>query len=121
MRGFRDALDYCQLRSLPAVRPLFIWSNLKEGSTLVHERLYRFGSNVDWLELYPYCRVSNLITPVSHHNCLILSTDALVQTVSKKSCLFKFESMWMGERSCEESIASAWSLNFNASFIDKIK
>ncbi|KAG7960287.1 hypothetical protein I3843_10G116000 [Carya illinoinensis] len=121
MRGFLDALDYCQLRSIPVVGPLYTWSHFREGFALVHEQSNRFLSNVYWLDLFPNCRVSNLITPVSNHICLVLNTEGSVQAAPWKSRLFKFESMWVGERGCEESIARAWSLNSNTSLADKIK
>ncbi|KAF5458321.1 hypothetical protein F2P56_022356 [Juglans regia] len=107
MRGFRDALDYCQLRSIDAVGSLHTWSNFSEGSALVHERLDRFVSNVEWLDLFPTCRVCNRNTSVSDHSCLVLSTDAFVQNVFRKPPLFKFESLWVGDRGCEEAIANA--------------
>lgn len=95
MRGFQDAFDYCQLCSIDAVGPLYTWSNLREGLALVQERLDRLASNLEWLELYPSCRVCNLITSVSDHSCLVLSTNGLVHNVSRKPRLFKFESMWV--------------------------
>ncbi|XP_042942789.1 uncharacterized protein LOC122276973 [Carya illinoinensis] len=121
MRGFRDALDYCQLHSIPAVGPLYTWSNFQEGPALVHERLDRFINNMDWLDLFPNCQVSNLLTPVSDHTCLVLTTEVSVQPAPRTARLFKFESMWVGEQGCEESIARAWSLSSNSSLVDKIK
>ncbi|KAF5464321.1 hypothetical protein F2P56_014405 [Juglans regia] len=121
MRGFRDALDYCQLRSMDTVGSLYTWCNMREGYALIHERLDRFASNVEWLELFPTSRVCNIITPVSDHSCLVLSTDVSTQNISRKSRSFKFESMWVGARGCEEAIANAWSIESDASLIDKIK
>ncbi|KAG7942844.1 hypothetical protein I3843_15G007300 [Carya illinoinensis] len=119
MRGFREALDYCQLRSLPAVGPLYTWCNFREGPALIHERLDRFLSNMDWLALFPNCQVSNLPTPVSDHSCLVLTTDASLQPTPRRTRLFKFESMWVGE-GCEESITRAWFASSNSSLVDKI-
>ncbi|XP_042974569.1 uncharacterized protein LOC122306196 [Carya illinoinensis] len=121
MRGFRDALDYCQLRSIPAVGPLYTWSNFQEGPALVHEWLDYFINNMDWLDLFPNCRVSNLLTPVFDHTCLVLTTEVSVQPAPRTTRLFKFESMWVGEQGCEESIARAWFLSSTSLLVDKIK
>ncbi|KAI8531805.1 hypothetical protein RHMOL_Rhmol11G0164500 [Rhododendron molle] len=51
-RKFRDRIDSCSLMDMGASGPKFKWSNGREGTALVQERLDRALYNADWRSLF---------------------------------------------------------------------
>lgn len=114
MSGLTDArflyvLNYFQCRGLATDDSLFTWSNLRESSENIKERLDRFLGNWDWLELYPSCKVQNSFTFVSDHSFLLSITNGVNNLVPCLQRLFHFEATWVGVSGCEETIASTWN------------
>lgn len=81
---------------------------MREGSSHIQEKIYRFFTNTDWLSLCLGFRIINLTTSYSNNNCLILNTIGLVESHKRGRKLFRFEAMWVGATRCEEIILSSW-------------
>lgn len=99
-------LFFFHFRGIDYVGSLFTWSKMSEGYAHVKERLDRFQCTMDRFEIYHLCKVGNIVTSVSDHNCLLLNTEGLGDQVHMRTRPFRFKSMWIGARGCEETIAA---------------
>ena len=50
---FKECLDYCSMVDMGFVGPRFTWTNKRNFSALVEERINRFFANPSWYALHP--------------------------------------------------------------------
>ena len=110
IQGFRDALDYCRLRDLGFNRFPFTWCNHRLGDQNVWVRLDRGVASIKWILRFPTTRIHHLNAFHSDHNSLLLATDFELKRFYRKGWPFRFESLWLKERSCEEVVQDAWGV-----------
>ncbi|KAG6643272.1 hypothetical protein CIPAW_09G198500 [Carya illinoinensis] len=70
--------------------PKYTWSNNRQDSSRIRERLDRGISKLSWNNLFPEANVSNLIRTSFDHSLILLNTSN--PNYSPKS--FKFEEFW---------------------------
>ena len=110
MQGFRDALDFCRLKDLGFNGFPFTWCNRRPGNQNVWIRLDRGVATVDWILKYPTSRIHHLDAFHSDHKPILLSPDPEQNRFYKKGRPFRFEAMWLRDRSCEEVIRDSWGV-----------
>ena len=69
---FKECLDTCSLLDLGFSGPKFTWSNLRQVSNLILERIDRCFANPSWRLLYPEASVTHLPRVFSDHCPVIL-------------------------------------------------
>ena len=108
MQGFRDALDDCLFKDLGFNGFPFTWCNHRPGDQNVWVRLDRGVATIEWILRFPSSRILHLNAFHSEHKPLLLATDSELKRFYRKGWPFRFESMWLKERSCEEVVQKAW-------------
>lgn len=73
--SFNKTISNCNLIDLGFNGPKFTWTNSRNKSKLILERLDRFMANPDWLKFYPKAVVYHLSRTYSDHCPLILDTN----------------------------------------------
>uniref|UniRef100_A0A7N2L0X4 DUF4283 domain-containing protein n=1 Tax=Quercus lobata TaxID=97700 RepID=A0A7N2L0X4_QUELO len=91
-----------KLGGLP--RRKFTWRG-KRGESMILERLDSSFATPSWLELFPATRVQHLHSNAFDHNPIIIKPEGIVHCKNKP---FRFESMWMKEVGCRNTIVDAW-------------
>ena len=108
MQGFRDALDHCGFKDLGCNGFPFTWCNRRLGDHNVWIWLDHGVATVDWFLRFPTSRINHLECFHSDHGPILLISDAEHKRFYKKRCPFRFEAMWMKEKSCEDVIKNSW-------------
>ncbi|KAK7852451.1 hypothetical protein CFP56_039082 [Quercus suber] len=71
---FKDCLDKCNMVDLGFSGPRFTWSNGRELSMLIQERIDRFFVNIVWYSNFPEAKVTHLTRCHSDHCPVLLET-----------------------------------------------
>ncbi|KAF3967774.1 hypothetical protein CMV_008259 [Castanea mollissima] len=124
IEGFRNVLDVCCLKDLGFNSFPFTWCNRKPGDQNVWVRLDRGVASIDWILRFPTTRIHHLEAFHSNHKPILLIEDSELKRFYRKGRLFRFESMWLKDRSCDScetmvqdswgnqtGNVSAWSFN----------
>lgn len=69
---FKDCLNACNLLDLGFSGPKFTWSNLRQITDLVLERIDRCFANFEWRVLFPEASVTHLPRVFSDHCSVLL-------------------------------------------------
>lgn len=101
-------LSICELRDLGYQDNPFTWCNNREDEHRISERLDRFLANDQWCEMYPNSQASHCLAAHSNHCPVVLDTS-VVQSQSRGYRPFRFEIMWVGEKTCVDTIEQVWS------------
>ena len=104
---FNSAIDFCRLKELEFVGPLFTWIYQRGDDYQIRERLDRALVTLEWTLLFPMARVFHKSTSVSDHSPLLLKFFE-EQKRSRKKNLFRFEAMWLKDSRCDHIVESAW-------------
>ena len=104
MEAFRDVVDELGFVDLGFTGKKFTWRG-KRGEAMILERLDRAFATPAWLELFPATRIQHIHSNASDHNPIIIKPEGIVQCKNKP---FRFESMWMKEKGCRNTINDAW-------------
>ena len=104
MLAFRNVLDECGLMDLGFVGDKFTWKG-KRGGGLVLERLDRALASNGWFTLNPGTKVRHLNSFSSDHKVIVIKLDGITSQPFRP---FKFEQMWLKDRSCSSTVSSAW-------------
>ena len=72
---FKECLDHCSMVDMGFVGPRFTWTNKRNFSALVQERIGRFFTNPSWYALHSDTRVTHLTRCVSDHCSILLETN----------------------------------------------
>lgn len=116
-KKFRDRIDSCSLMDMGASGPKFTWSNGREGTALVQERLDRALYSADWRCLFPDGTVQNLPRTYSDHSPLLIHVYGNTPHM-RINRPFRLEAAWL----LDESFAAVVNNNWRSSnFSDKIK
>ena len=103
---FKRCMDYCNMIDLGFVGPRFTWTNKRDLSNLIQERLDRAWANPTWRSLFPEAFVSHLTRTHSDHCPLLLSLDLPAQDFRPRP--FRFEKMWLSHPSFPTVVHNAW-------------
>ena len=109
MQGFRDALDVCGLKDIGFNGFPFTWCNRRPGPQNTWIRLDRGVATIDWILRFPTSRIHHLDAFHSDHKPIILISDSEEKRFYQKGRPFRFEAMWLKERTCERMIKESWS------------
>ncbi|KAH1046373.1 hypothetical protein J1N35_037157 [Gossypium stocksii] len=83
----------------------------------IRERLDRGVANNAWLQQFPKFSLRHLPHSVSDHCPLFIETEEISRRSSDR---FRFEALWVGEKSCEAEIKRLWEGSFG-SFVSRMK
>ncbi|XP_050259987.1 uncharacterized protein LOC126705076 [Quercus robur] len=107
--AFKDCLDRCSMVDMGFSGPRYTWSNKRDISNLILERIDRFFMNPDWCVVYPNARVTHLPRCHSDH-CPVLMEAAPVSIV-KLIKPFRFQEFWLSDTSFPTIVSKAWNGN----------
>lgn len=68
-------MNVCNMMDLGFVGPKFTWSNLREPTRLIHERIDKGWANPMWRTLYPEATIFHLPRTHSDHCPLLVDTN----------------------------------------------
>ncbi|KAK5824497.1 hypothetical protein PVK06_019272 [Gossypium arboreum] len=105
MEEFRNALEDCGLADTSFKGKKFTWEMGNFADTNIRERLDRGVVNQERLNLFPEYEVQHLTHYFSDHCPVLIQTMSNVKSTGGN--IFRFESWWVTEPSCEEIIKEA--------------
>ena len=122
---YTDCMDFCNLLDLGFSGSIFTWTNKRDISGLIQQRLDRVWANSDWKAIFPEAMVKHLARINSDHCPLLLS-------LAPNFCHswvrpFRFQPMWLSHEGFPSIVRDAWEgnhHNFNnaiTSFTQKVK
>ena len=103
---FKECLDHCSMVDMGFVGPRFTWTNKRNFSALVQERIDRFFANPSWYALHPNTRVTHLTRCVLDHCPILLETNPSNKVFLPRP--FKFQSFWLSDLSFPGFVKEAW-------------
>ena len=65
-------------------------------------------ATLEWIDLFPKANLYHLTSSVSDHSSLALCMTRTKMRNKKIKKPFRFESMWLRDRRCEEVVHGAW-------------
>ena len=80
-------------------------------------RLDRGVATVDWLLKFPTTHVHHLEAFHSDHRPLLLATDSEARRFYRKGRPFRFEAMWLKDKTCEMVIKTSWETPLGSSSV----
>lgn len=104
---FKECLDRCNMIDLGFSRPRYTWTNKRELTALIQERIDRFFVNPDWRSIYPEARVSHLTRCHSDHCPVLLSPKPTSFTHLPRP--FRFQTCWLSNLSFPRVVSQAWN------------
>ncbi|XP_042962668.1 uncharacterized protein LOC122296939 [Carya illinoinensis] len=110
LSAFRDVVEECELRDLGFNGYKFTWSNMREGSACINERVDRFLANSTWWNSYLNAKVVHGFAAYSDHLPIWLELEGDTNFLHRKKKLFRFEEMWVGNLDCEAIIKDTWQM-----------
>ena len=117
MKLFRDCLEVCELVDLGYSGPKYTWNNRQEGDNNVKVRLDRAVANGQFMQLFDYWQVENIITSSSDHYVILLSFGSQPFSNQKKlfSQNFRYEAMWARAADYIEVVEKIWNEDLDES------
>ena len=103
---FKDCLDKCNMVDMGFSGPRYTWTNRREISSLIQERIDRFFMNPSWCLLYPDAKVTHLTRCHSDHCPVLLETNPSRQMHLTRP--FKFQSFWLSDPAFPNVVKQAW-------------
>ncbi|XP_042944683.1 uncharacterized protein LOC122278570 [Carya illinoinensis] len=107
IQEFCELLDDCGLLDLGYIGNPFTWCNKREPEHSISERLDQGLANPTWKNFYPMASVSNGSVAYSDHVPIKLQLHN-DRAQSRGQKLFRFEAMWVEDKSCKPLIEKAW-------------
>ena len=108
MRCFHETINRCKLRDMGYVGSNYTWSRRLGRRGWVRERLDRALVSADWAGVFPRVKLHHLSTSVSDHSILVLKENSQPRKQRRQARLFRFESMWLEDESCNKVVEEAW-------------
>lgn len=84
------------------------WERGKTVSTRVRKRLDRYLASPSWCQLYPNATVEHLLHYRSDHTPIVVRTKEHPKRKRRRGKIFKFETAWLLDESCESVVKNAW-------------
>lgn len=109
MQAFRETLLHCGLVDLGFRGNMFTWNNGRPGGAFVQERLDKVCAIIEWRELFPCYRVTNIQASYLDHVPILVTTHNTMQPQRRKKIPCRYEEKWASHPSCEAIIQEAWS------------
>lgn len=109
MQGFRDAFDFCGFKNIGFNGFPCTWCNRRQGDHNVRIWLDRGVAIMDWILRFPMFEIHHLECFHSDHRPILLISDAEQKSFYKKGQPFKFEAMWLKDKTCENVIKESWA------------
>ncbi|XP_075485321.1 uncharacterized protein LOC142525036 [Primulina tabacum] len=109
LRGFREAIDDCNLTDIPLNGHQFTWERSRDSDNFVEERIDRAMGTPTWAEKFPMARLRNLNAPVSDHSPILLETEVREIAVHKQR--FRFENRWLRKPDLNSIMEDFWERN----------
>ncbi|XP_075665376.1 uncharacterized protein LOC142635044 [Castanea sativa] len=106
---YNECMDFCNLIDLGFSGPKFTWTNCRDISDLIQQRLDKVWVNSDWKLIYPEATVSHLARISSDHCPFLLSLDPNLGP--RRSRLFRFQPMWLSHDGFPSIVREAWEGN----------
>ncbi|XP_024156414.1 uncharacterized protein LOC112164456 [Rosa chinensis] len=103
MRGFHEALGYCDLLDLGFHGAMATWWN---SEMLL--RLDRAICTPSWFDLFGHSKLFHLPPSDSDHVPLLLKASTTPLVVRSKKNNFKFEAFWLQHPECDGVVKEAW-------------
>ena len=103
---FKDCIDSCNLLDLGFSGPKYTWSNLRQVSDLILERLDRCFANPSWRILYPEASVTHLPHVFSDHYPVLIELTKPPPLTSNKP--FRFQTMWLLHPEFPSLVQNSW-------------
>lgn len=72
MARFNEAINFCGLKEVGFLGPIFTWLCQKRDGTQIRERLDKALASSDWHSLFPSAKLSHKTSSVLDHNPLVL-------------------------------------------------
>ncbi|XP_062028960.1 uncharacterized protein LOC133744958 [Rosa rugosa] len=103
IRGFREALGYCDLLDLGFQGSRATWWNAE-----THLRLDHAVCTPSWLDVFGYAKVTHLPPSDSDHIPILLQASEVPIPKRPKHQRFKFESFWLQHKDCDPLVKTSW-------------
>ena len=104
---FKECLDKCNMMDLGFTGPRFTWTNGRELSVLIQERIDRFFVNPSWCLQYPEARITHLTRCHSDHCPVLLEAEP--HNHSQLPRPFRFHSCWLSDQSFPPIVIKVWN------------
>ncbi|XP_075675045.1 uncharacterized protein LOC142644284 [Castanea sativa] len=108
MRSFMETINCCNLRNMGYIGSDFTWSRRLGARGWVRERLDRALVSSTWLIMFPGMKLHHVAASTSDHCMLVLKVPQTRRRASRRSKMFRFESMWLKDEHCDEVVVEAW-------------
>ncbi|XP_020219628.1 uncharacterized protein LOC109802621 [Cajanus cajan] len=106
LHGFRSAVTDANLIDLPLEGYKYTWVKSKGTPLQIEERLDRAMSTSSWLDIFPHCRLLNVVAARSDHSPLLLNLSGQRYTRPKRA--FRFENAWLKEPTLTPLVTRNW-------------
>lgn len=103
---YKDCVDTCNLLDLGFSSPKYTWSNGRQISDLILERIDRCFANPTWRLLYPEASITHLPGVFSNRCLALLELYNSLAVVQDKP--FCFQSMWMLHPNFPRVVQESW-------------
>lgn len=103
---FKSYLDDCNFLDLGFFGPKYTWSNCRQMTDLILERIDRCCANSAWRILFPEASVSHLLRVFSDHRPILLELSRPPSATTNKP--FRFHTMWIHHPDFPDVVRNAW-------------
>lgn len=117
MARFKNAIDFCGLKEVDFVGPKFTLLYQWRDGSQIRERLDRALVSSDRSFLFPAAKLFRKSFSTSDYSPLLLNYSSTMKKKKLKR-VFRFESIWLKDQTCERVVIEAWDegLNVNLAF-----
>ncbi|KAL0005366.1 hypothetical protein SO802_012927 [Lithocarpus litseifolius] len=106
---FQECLNACGMMDMGFVGSNFTWTNLRNFSDLIQERLDRGFCNVGWRFLYPEASIEHLVRVNSDHCPILLNLEKPLGLGLVRP--FRFQPGWLSHPGFPSIVRNAWRDN----------
>ncbi|XP_030958466.1 uncharacterized protein LOC115980342 [Quercus lobata] len=104
---FKTFLDSCSFVDLGFVGPKYTWTNKRQLTDLILERIDLCFANPLWRVLYPEAAVTHLPRTYSDHHLVLI--ELWKPQTDRANRPFRFQSMWLLHPEFPRVVKEAWS------------